>query len=208
MANSFLEKNYWLIGTVSLCAAIAAQAQEVPAIDIELQKTLPITLDADSSEFDRKNDRLKFRGLRITQGALGIQADEAEANQLDFEDSLWIFKGNVVIDSENTTAYGDDAQLVFREHRLRSATLRGTPARFEQERVEEDEITQGRANMMEYDMDSGIIRMADDAWLSDGANEVSGARITYDLTREYILADADESGQVRMKIIPPERDEP
>lgn len=208
MANSFLEKTCWVLAAASLSAAIAAQAQQVPAIDLELQKTLPITLDADSSEFDRKNDRLKFRGLRITQGALGIQADEAEANRLDFDDSLWVFKGNVVIDSENTRAYGDDAELVFREHRLRSATLRGAPARFEQERIEEDEITQGRAKLMEYDMDSGIIRMADDAWLSDGANEVSGARITYDLTREYILADADESGQVRMKIIPPERDEP
>ena len=57
---------------------------------------------------------------------------------------------------------------------------------------------------MEYDADNGIIRMLENAWLSDSANEVSGNRIAYDLNRQYIIADADEDGQVRMKIIPPE----
>jgi hypothetical protein len=44
------------------------------------------------------------------------------------------------------------------------------------------------------------------AWLSDGANEVSGERISYDLRREYVTADAEKGGQVRMKINPPPRD--
>jgi lipopolysaccharide export system protein LptA len=46
--------------------------------------------------------------------------------------------------------------------------------------------------------------MSEDAWLSDGANEVSGNRISYDLISEYIIADSDETGQVRMKINPPQ----
>jgi lipopolysaccharide transport protein LptA len=59
---------------------------------------------------------------------------------------------------------------------------------------------------MEYDLESGVIRMSKDAWLSDGANEVSGNRIAYDLVSEYIIADSDETGQVRMKISPPQDD--
>ena len=57
---------------------------------------------------------------------------------------------------------------------------------------------------MEYDIDAGIIKLTGDSWLSDGANEVSGNRISYDLNREFIIADADDDGQVSMKIIPPE----
>ena len=49
--------------------------------------------------------------------------------------------------------------------------------------------------------------MSKNAWLSDGSNEISGNRIIYDLKKEYIIADADESGQVRMKINPPEQKE-
>ena len=64
--------------------------------------------------------------------------------------------------------------------------------------------TRGRANALEYDVDAGIVSMMQDAWLSDGSNEVSGDRISYDLKREIISADANDSGQVRMKIIPPE----
>jgi lipopolysaccharide export system protein LptA len=182
------------------------------APDLALQKTLPIALDADSSEFDRKNDRLLFKGLRITQGSLHIEADEAEANQLDFEKSRWIFSGNVVIENVGTKAYCDYAEIFFLEHQIQNAVMRGQPARFTQIRLGDDletqGETQGRANAMEYDLQSGLISMSKDAWLSDGSNEVSGDRITYDLVREYIIADADESGQVRMKINPPEKKSP
>ncbi|MDH3977650.1 MAG: hypothetical protein OEU86_03990, partial [Gammaproteobacteria bacterium] len=64
------------------------------------------------------------------------------------------------------------------------------------------------ANVMEYDINSAVIRLSDNAWITDGTNEVSGNRISYDLAREYIIADSDESGQVRMKIVPPNQDTP
>ena len=171
--------------------------------DVELQKSLPITLDADSSEFDRKNDKLIFKGLHITQGSLHIEADNAEANRLDFEDNRWVFSGNVIIQNIETNVYCDYAEIFFKDHRILNAVLRGQPARFIQRRAEDDRLTEGRANTMEYDFQGGLIRMTENAWLSDGANEVSGDRITYDLIKEYIIADADGSGQVRMKINPP-----
>jgi lipopolysaccharide export system protein LptA len=176
--------------------------------DIEMQKTLPIALDADSSEFDRKNDKLLFSGLRITQGSLHIEADEAEASRLDFENSQWTFSGNVVIENVGTIAFCDYAEILFRDHLIENAMMSGSPVKFSQNRPEDDSVTRGRANIMEYSLQDGIIRMSEDAWLSDGANEVSGNRITYDLVREFIMADADESGQVRMKITPPEKDLP
>jgi len=203
MVNLFRRAACWLLAAALTCPALTVMAQD---LDVGIDTSLPITLDADSSEFDRRNNRLTFQGLRIMQGALGVTADEAEATRLDFEDSLWVFRGNVVIDSDGTVVYCDRAEMIFRDHELRKATLEGMPARFEQRRAGTGELTRGRARLMEYDLGDGIIRMMEDAWLSDGANEVSGARISYDLAKEYIIADADDEGPIRMKINPPERD--
>ena len=205
MANSFHKLPIWLVAA-ALASVMPQTRSQVP--DLAVQKTLPITLDGDSSEFDRKNDKLMFKGLRITQGSLRIEADDAEANQLDFENSRWTFSGNVMIENIGTKAYCDYAEIFFENHRIQNAVMRGQPARFTQIRLEDDLQTQGRANSMEYDLQTGLISMSEDAWLSDGSNEVFGDRITYDLIREYIIADADESGQVRMKINPPEKKPP
>jgi lipopolysaccharide export system protein LptA len=197
MAYSF--RNLLVIALISLLGT--SVAQEVP--DIGLMKTLPIDLDAESSEFDRKKNKLFFRGLTIKQGMLRIKADEATASRLDFENTRWEFSGTVIIENAGTTVRCDYADILFRDHQIRSAMMRGQPVTFERLRIDEERQTEGHANRMEYDVDAGIIRMLDDAWLSDGANEVSGNRISYDLNREYIIADADGDGQVRMKIIPP-----
>lgn len=191
-----------VIGLIALAVPPSAWSQELP--DVGLMKTLPIDLDADSSEFDRKLNRLLFRGLKITQGPLQIEADEATASRLDFENTRWEFTGNVRIKNLDTLVYSDYADIDFQEHRIRHANMRGQPVRFVQQNIEKGTLTEGHAATMSYDVETGVISMSDDAWLSDGANEVSGDRISYDLIREYIIADADESGQVRMKIIPPD----
>jgi lipopolysaccharide export system protein LptA len=169
------------------------------------QAALPINLDADSSEFDRGKERLVFRGLRIKQGTLAIQADLGEATKLDFDDSRWVFTGHVVVDNGVAKAYCDNAELTFTGHRLRNAVLNGEPARFEQQRPDK-QLTRGRANTLDYDFDLALIRLSGDAWLSDGANEVSGDHMSYDLKKEFVLADADKGRQVRMRINPPARD--
>ena len=50
-------------------AATTAHAQPEAPVLTAPDATLPIELDADFSEFDRRNDRLVFRRLRIVQGA-------------------------------------------------------------------------------------------------------------------------------------------
>ena len=46
---------------------------------------MSISLDADSSSFDRQSNAVVFEGLRINQGDFTIEADQAEASGLDFE---------------------------------------------------------------------------------------------------------------------------
>ena len=80
------------LGCVS-AAAFAADAMRLPESS-PAERALPIELDATWSELDRRNNRLVFRNLHITQGSLAISADEATADPADFENSTWVFTGN------------------------------------------------------------------------------------------------------------------
>ena len=192
MANSVLRLAALLLAS---WAAAAQQATE----------PLPISLDADSSSFDRRSNTVSFEGLRITQGALGIEADKARATGLDFGNSQWRFSGNVRITIESAKILSNSAELKFLDHQLLSAALRGEPAQFEDVAQETGEPILGYANLFEYDTAQGTIRMTDQAFLSEGPNEISGCDLLYDLGRETITASSSECGEpVRMTIQPPQ----
>lgn len=170
--------------------------------------TLPIDLDAAFSELDRRNNRLIFRQLNIKQGALAIKADEATADPADFENSVWVFTGNVVIVNAGTNASGDRAELTFRDNQLRKAMLAGKPARFSQAGAPGEPPTEGRGERLEYDLNAATIQISNDAFLSDGKSEISGTRIAYDLRRQVVTAGGADGGQVRMRITPRQKSAP
>ncbi len=72
-----------------------------------------ISLDAQSSELDYKNNNLVFRKVRISQGAMSVAADQAQATGLDFENSHWVFRGNVKIGMEQGQLTADEANVTF-----------------------------------------------------------------------------------------------
>ena len=196
MANSVLRLTVLLLSTCLPGNAALAQ----PA-----GGALPISLDADSSSFDRRSNTVTFQGLRISQGALGIQADEALATGLDFDDADWRFTGNVRISIESAKISADVAELRFVKHQLLSAALRGQPARFADVAQETGMPITGRANLFEYDTRNGTIRMTDEAFISEGPNEITGCDLIYDLGRETVTATSSDCGQpVRMTIQPPQ----
>jgi lipopolysaccharide export system protein LptA len=169
---------------------------------------LPIDVDATFSEFDRRNNRLIFRQLKITQGALTIKADEATADPADFEKSIWVFVGNVSIENGGTQASCDRAELTFLDNRLRKGSLTGQPARFSQAGIRGNPPTKGRSQLIEYDLDAATIQLTTDANLSDGRSELSGNKIAYDLRREVVTAGGNQDGQVRMRITPQQKAAP
>jgi lipopolysaccharide transport protein LptA len=187
---------------VGLLAATAAAAAEAQLPDLEAQKRLPINLEAASSQFDGLANRLTFQRVVITQGPMSIRADRGQADRLDFENTRWYFDGDVVLDNQGARVECDSAELLFEGYELRSAVLRGRPVELRQNRPGAAP-TEGKAEVMDYDVTAATVRLSGDAWLSDGANEVSGENIAYDLAREYVTADAGEKGEIRMKIRPP-----
>lgn len=203
MVASYLN---WLGLMLVLLAPLHLGAQEpTPAL---IDATLPISVDADSSELDRKNQKVIFHGVRVTQGNLAIHADRADTSALEFSNTQWTFTGNVVISTEGTRIDADEAHMSFVDYKLVSVVVTGGPATFEQETIidEEKKITRGRAGIIDYDVSNGILQLKSDAWINQGANEISGNVLRYDIPNERIVADSDSEGtqRVHITIVPPE----
>lgn len=149
---------------------------------------LPISLDADSTSYDGVNSMLVFRGLKLSQGRISIEADEARASKLDFEDSIWEFSGSVIIDIENGHIEADLASLQFVSHDLKIATIEGSPATFELQRTGSDDTTYAEAGRLEYDLDSETIEFSDDARITEGGNQISSSFLVYNITEKRVSA--------------------
>ena len=178
---------------LALLAAAPCAAEEI------LSRELPISLDADSSEIDRGNDRLVFRNVTISQGETRINAREAVASTLDFANSVWTFEGDVEIRLAGTSIASNQAQLTFTDYNLQGAVVQGSPARFEH--VGEERQAEGRANLLEYDAAAGVVRLSREAWLAEDGKEISGNVLTYDIIAERVIADRGEDEDQRVRII-------
>ena len=164
----------------------------------------PIELEADSSEYDKENNRLVFRQIKITQAGLTIAADTAVADGLDFSQSVWTFTGSVKIDGDGSHIRGSAAQLIFTDHRLTQATTTGRPATFERESDPEENVRalSGNAQSIEYDAVASTLVLNGQARLLDGSNEITGDRLMYSVLEDKLVASSDESSQVRIVITP------
>jgi lipopolysaccharide transport protein LptA len=161
---------------------------------------LPISLDADSTAYDGKNSMLMFRGLRLSQGNIGIEAAEGRASNLDFEDSVWQFSGNVVIDVENGHIECDTADLQFTEHQLTLATIVGTPATFELKRPGSDEATYAEAGKLRYDLLAGTIEFSENAVITEGGNQIESNYLIYNIIEQRINAQGSPEGDGKVRI--------
>jgi lipopolysaccharide transport protein LptA len=161
---------------------------------------LPISLDADSTAYDGKNSMLMFRGLRLTQGTIGIEADEGRASNLDFEDSVWQFSGNVIIDVENGHIECDTADLQFTEHQLTLATIAGQPATFELKRPGSEETTYAEAGKLRYDLLAGTIEFSGDAVITEGGNQIASEYLVYNILEQRINAQGSPDGDGKVRI--------
>jgi lipopolysaccharide transport protein LptA len=170
---------------------------------LEAQQGAPIEINADSSDFDYDSGRLVFRGFRLNQGGLSIKSEMAETDKLDFANGTWTFSGNVEVEFDTASLYCDEAEIRFTGHQLTQAELTGTPASFKQVVAETGEINEGEAGRMLYKLDNGILELRNNARFSDGANEIKGDQITYDVIGRNLSADSGASGPVTILIEAP-----
>lgn len=186
----------------AVCAALLALGVAVPADRGWSAATSdqPIVLDAASSDFDYKNNTLLFRRVKITQGTMQVEAEEARANGLNFENSEWNLSGDVRIQMPDRRLNSGAAQVTFRNNEIARAVIRGQPASFEQRLKDEGKLARGRARSIEYDVQAGTVRLTGDAWLTDGQNEIQGDTLIYNIDQESIKANPTGQDQGRVII--------
>jgi len=164
-----------------------------------------ITLDAQSSELDLRSNNAVFHKVRISQGTMSVSADQGQATRqasgLDFDNSLWVFRGNVKITMDQGQLTADDAQINFTKKLLAKAVANGSPAEFQQRIAKTGKIARGHANTIDYDAAKGVVRLLKNAWLSDEQNEIRGESLKYNVVAQSIVAEAAEQGSQRVHII-------
>lgn len=185
---------------------LVPSASPVSAQEEDLQ--LPISVDADSADYDGKTSMLMYRGLKLTQGSTAVQADVGRASNLDFQDSIWHFSGNVVIEARNGHVECDTADLRFEGHQLQTAQITGSPATFELRHPDSDAVTYAEARSLVYDFKESIVEFSGDAMITEGGNRISSDYLVYNIEEQRIKAQSAGEGKVRIKYTPRESDDP
>jgi lipopolysaccharide transport protein LptA len=191
--------------TVKSLALFALMSPAVPAGGAAAQVAQPpILLDAQSTEVDLRSNTAVFNKVRISQGDMTISADQGHATQttaLDFDNNLWVFRGNVKISMDQGLLTADEAQITFVNKVLTRAVANGKPAEFQQVVAKTGKLAKGRAELVDYDVSSGVVRLSKDAYLSDGQNEIRGESLKYNVRAQSVAAEAAEQGSQRVHII-------
>ena len=188
-----------------LTTALAAAAALLVALPVTVTAQmpdlrLPISLDADSTSLDVKNQIVKFEGLRLSQGTIGIVADEGQATKLDFNESVWKLSGNVVLDFANGHVECDAADLHFNDYELTLATVDGSPATFELRRDDSDETTYAEARSLRYNLADGTVEFSGDARIVEAGNQISSSYLVYDINAQRISAQSSDDGSNRVRV--------
>ena len=151
----------------------------------------PVRWSADSMSLDYQSHQITLRGaVKITQGDVSVVADQAEATGLDAQDSHWVFSGKVHVHAEGEgELQSDRATVQFSHSNVARVVVTGEPAQFEQAGVPGGGQARGHAGTIDYDVVAGIVRLTDDAWLSDGRSELTYPLITYNVRQKSLQAE-------------------
>lgn len=164
----------------------------------------PYHFDAASCDTDYKTHAMVCKSIVLSQGNTVVRADQAEATCMNCQNNRWTFKGDVRIDAQPSgNLRSDQATVEVRDNRIVRATVTGSPAKFEQQRAGNLGMAKGHADQIVYDVGQGTVLLTNDAWLSDGRNEMSGPSISYNIREEKVQATSPGGSQgVHITITP------
>jgi len=201
MANSPPVKHLRILAACCIGLLGVAAAAQSP------RETQKIVVDAVPVDVNYRDNTALLRDVVITQGDMRIEAAEARVKGgLDFENGEWTISGNVRIRAEGGNLSADKAVVSFRNNLISRATITGTPAEFEQLR-KDGSTSRGRAPTIDYQTASGTVSFRDNAWLSDGCNEITAKELFYNIKEQSVqgqpnaLPSATPIGGGRVRIV-------
>jgi lipopolysaccharide export system protein LptA len=127
---------------------------------------------------------------------------EVSANSTDgtLGDGVTTLRGNVDIQQGTLRITAHEAEVEKIEGRVTSVTFRGEPAYLEQE-IEEQGLVQASANVINYQVASGIVTLSGSADVKHPQYQISGELLTYDLNVQHFQGSSSEDGNGRIHIL-------
>jgi len=126
---------------------------------------------------------------------------EVNANSTDgtLGDGVTTLRGNVDIQQGTLHITADEAEVKKTDGRVSSVTFRGQPAFLEQE-IEEQGLVQATANVIDYQVASGLVTLTGNADVKHPQYQISGDLLIYDLNIQHFQGSGDENGNGRIHI--------
>ena len=127
---------------------------------------------------------------------------EVSANSTDgtLGDGITTLRGNVDIRQGTLRITADEAEVKKVDGRVGSVTFRGQPAFLEQE-IEEQGLVQATANVIDYQVASGLVTLSGNADVKHPQYKISGELLTYDLNVQHFQGSGDGTGNGRIHIL-------
>ena len=193
--------NPWLrLGAALGAWLLGAAAQAAPA----LCANPAIVIDAKPVVVNYRDNSALLRDVTIRQCDNSIEAAEARSTGgIAFENSRWTFSGKVRIKAGTGNMSSDKAVVEFRNNLISEAVITGSPAEFEQKRTDGN-TSLGHANTIGYEALGGKISLRENAWLSDGCNEITGQQLVYNIAEQRVegqpRTNTTQTGDGRIRI--------
>ncbi len=181
-----------------LFATAGSGATSAPTLDSGF------TWSADVLSSDFRNDTLDISGnVRVTQGPASIEAQTAKARNVRAETQRWTFQDSVRIRTAEADLQSNLATAAVVNGQIATARIEGAPARFEQVSASNNRQVRGRAGVIEYDLNTGVVKLTNQVWFSNGKDEFRGDVVIYNVRDERVqINPGGSSNRVRGIIRP------
>lgn len=174
--------DHWLRARRAALALAAAVLLPVLAHAAASQEE--INLEGHDAQGNLSAGNFSLRDVKVKQGTTAINAKQATASGVDDggQNSRWEFRGAVHVEYEGAIVDADSAVAIFADGRIKSISVKGAPANFSHlAKGSSSQRNQGRANNIDFDATSQDVHFAGKAWYSDGRNEATTDKLTYNL---------------------------
>jgi lipopolysaccharide export system protein LptA len=138
-----------------------------------------------------------YASTKDAQQPITIEADQAK---VDEKRGISTYKGHVVLHQGGILIKGDKLMVYSQEGELEKMIATGKPVTYFQKGETTSTDISGKAQRMEYYANDNRLVLMEGAKLTQGPNQFSGNRITYDTEREVVSATVSESGKERVQV--------
>lgn len=162
-----------------------------------------LTYNADKINSQLRTDSMELIGnVSFAQGQSSVTADRADVKASGANDTQWNFKESVHVRTVDAELRADVVNANIVKGQLSTARAEGSPAEFSQLSGAADGQGQGRANLIEYDVGAGVVKLTggtEQVWFVYGKekNEFRTDVLTYNM-RTGTVSTGRTRGTIRL----------